>query len=140
MSTITVTATINAELDQVWRTWTNPDDIMQWNFASDDWCCPDAQIDLSEGGAFCFRMESVDGNIGFDLRGSYQSIKEGAQIDYRLEDGRQVWVSFEKDESGTRVTQVFEPETQHSIELQRQGWQAILNNFKQFNEAKREAD
>ncbi len=131
---ITVAAEINAPLEKVWNAWSNPDAIKQWNQASADWHTTEAENDLSEGGQFRYHMAAKDGSAGFDLKGTYVAIDEFEYIEYELEDGRQVGISFMEDNGITNVTETFEAENQHSPELQQQGWQAIMNSFKQFVE------
>ena len=131
---ITVAAEINAPLEKVWNAWSNPEAIKQWNQASADWHTTEAENDLSEGGQFRYHMAAKDGSAGFDLKGTYVSIDEFEYIEYELEDGRQVGISFNEEDGITSVTETFEAENQHSTELQQQGWQAIMNSFKQFVE------
>ncbi|MEY4661451.1 MAG: hypothetical protein RLZZ42_1403 [Bacteroidota bacterium] len=131
---ITVAAEINAPLEKVWNAWSNPEAIKQWNQASADWHTTEAENDLSEGGQFRYHMAAKDGSAGFDLKGTYVAIDEFEYIEYELEDGRQVGISFMEDNGITNVTETFEAENQHSPELQQQGWQAIMNSFKQFVE------
>lgn len=131
---ITVATEINAPLEKVWNAWSNPEAIKQWNQASADWHTTEAENDLSEGGQFRYHMAAKDGSAGFDLKGTYVAIDEFEYIEYELEDGRQVGISFMEDNGITNVTETFEAENQHSPELQQQGWQAIMNSFKQFVE------
>ena len=131
---ITVAAEINAPLEKVWNAWSNPEAIKQWNQASADWHTTEAENDLSEGGQFRYHMAAKDGSAGFDLKGTYVAIDEFEYIEYELEDGRQVGISFMEDNGINNVTETFEAENQHSPELQQQGWQAIMNSFKQFVE------
>lgn len=132
---LTVETTVNAPVEKVWTIWTTPEHITNWNFASDDWHSPQAQNDLREGGQFTYRMESKDGSIGFDFTGTYQKIIEHKEISYTLEDGRSVVVLFIANGNQTTVREMFEPESTHPQEMQQQGWQAILNNFKTYVEA-----
>ncbi len=132
---ITVAAEINAPLEKVWNAWSNPEAIKQWNQASADWHTTEAENDLSEGGQFRYHMAAKDGSAGFDLKGTYVAIDEFEYIEYKLEDGRQVGISFNEEDGVTSVTETFEAENQHSPELQQQGWQAIMNSFKQFVES-----
>jgi uncharacterized protein YndB with AHSA1/START domain len=131
---ITVAAEINAPFEKVWNAWSNPEAIKQWNQASADWHTTEAENDLSEGGQFRYHMAAKDGSTGFDLKGTYVAVDEFEYIEYELEDGRQVGISFMEDNGITNVTETFEAENQHSPELQQQGWQAIMNSFKQFVE------
>jgi uncharacterized protein YndB with AHSA1/START domain len=132
---ITVAAEIHAPLKKVWNAWSNPEAIKQWNQASADWHTTEAENDLSEGGQFRYHMAAKDGSAGFDLKGTYVAIDEFEYIEYKLEDGRQVGISFNEEDGVTSVTETFEAENQHSNELQQQGWQAIMNSFKQFVES-----
>lgn len=126
---------MNAPLDTVWSFWTEPDHITQWNNASDDWHTPWAKNDLVPGGRFIARMEAKDGSMGFDFGGTYDEVVEHRKIAYTLDDNRKVTVSFSETDSGTRVVEEFEAEDENSVELQQQGWQAILNNFKKYTES-----
>lgn len=131
---ITVEATINAPIDIVWNCWTNPEHITKWNFASDDWHSPKAENDLRVGGKFTSRMEAKDGSFGFDFSGIYTNVKTNELIEYTLGDERKVSVSFIGEHGTTKVIESFEAETENSEELQRGGWQMILNNFKKHAE------
>ncbi len=126
---ITVETRVNASLDSVWHTWNNPEDIKQWNNASDDWHTTRSAVDLREGGAFSSRMEARDGSVGFDFEGTYTRVVPRQLIEYRMEDGREVQVQFSEAEDGVRVRETFDAETENDPELQREGWQAILDNF-----------
>jgi uncharacterized protein YndB with AHSA1/START domain len=131
---ITVATLINAPIEKVWTYWTKPIHITQWNFASTDWWAPRATNDLTKGGKFSFRMEAKDGSFGFDLEGIYDRVEIQKRIDYTLSDGRKVMVEFVVDGSKCKVIEEFEAETENSEELQRAGWQAILDNFKKYVE------
>lgn len=133
-STITVQATVNAPVKKVWNYWTEPEHIMRWNNASDDWHCPRAESDLRPGGKFMSRMEAKDGSMGFDFRGIYDEVKEHELITYTMEDGRKVSVEFSGNEEGTMIRETFEPERMNSREMQKAGWQAILDHFKKHTE------
>ncbi len=132
---ITVATTINAPVEKVWNLWTSPDAIVKWNNASDDWHTPKAENDLRVGGKFVYRMEAKDGSMGFDFGATYDEIKTNEQIAYTLGDGRKVTVTFTNNGDETTVTEIFDAEGTHSIEMQQTGWQAILNNFKNYVEA-----
>jgi uncharacterized protein YndB with AHSA1/START domain len=132
---ITIETTVNAPVAEVWRAYTTPADIVKWNTPSDDWHTTDATVDLRDGGAFSSRMEAKDGSFGFDFAGAYTKIKQNELIDYELLDGRKAEVKFEPTEGRVRVRVTFDPESQNSIEMQRGGWQAILDNFKKHVEA-----
>lgn len=133
-STITVAARIKAPLAMVWDCWTMPAHIQGWNNASEDWHTPYAQNDLRNGGRFLSRMEARDGSAGFDFGGTYSEVIEHERISYRMDDGRNVTVTFEDQGSTTEVTEVFAPEAEHTIVMQQAGWQAILNNFRDYVE------
>ncbi len=132
---ITVEATVNVPVAKVWQTWTQPEHIMKWNSASDDWHTPRAENDLRTGGKFTSRMEAKDGSFGFDFGGTYDEVREHQLISYTMGDGRKVSVTFIPDGNTTRVVETFEAESTNSIDMQRGGWQAILNNFKKYAEA-----
>ncbi|WP_337268660.1 SRPBCC family protein [Oryzifoliimicrobium ureilyticus] len=125
---IIVETTIDAPLERVWKAYTSPEDITQWNFASDDWHCPGAKVDLREGGIFSARMESKDGKYGFDFEGTYTKIVENECIEYRFGE-RHAAVAFLPEGGKVTVRVSFDPETEHSLEQQREGWQSILDNF-----------
>jgi len=132
---ISIETTVDAPTEQVWNAWITPDDIKKWNFASEDWSCPDAQIDFTVGGKFRYRMEAKDGSMGFDFEGEFTSINECKSIEYALDDGRRVRIVFSETEQGIRVVETFQAEDEHSAEQQKQGWQSILDNFKKHVEA-----
>ncbi len=133
---IQVSASINAPLERVWKCWTSPTHIVNWNSPSDDWHTPKAENDVQEGGRFVYRMEAKDGSVGFDFGGTYAEVSEKKKLVYTLDDNRKVTITFEEDEGKVLVTEIFEPEDQNSEEMQQQGWQAILNNFKKYVESK----
>jgi uncharacterized protein YndB with AHSA1/START domain len=126
---ITVETLVRANLDSVWDAWNNPDDINHWNAASDDWHTTRSTVDLREGGKFSARMEARDGSAGFDFEGTYTRIVPQRVIEYRMEDGREVTVQFSENADGVLVRETFDAETENDPELQREGWQAILDNF-----------
>lgn len=130
MSRITVQTTLKATRNQVWSAWTTPADINQWNAASADWHNPRSQNDLRVGGRFSYRMEARDGSMGFDFEGTYTRIVPGELIEYVMDDGRSVCVQFSTSTAGITVSESFDAETENSAELQRQGWQAILDRFR----------
>lgn len=136
-STIMVKTEISAPIDKVWHCWTTPNDIIKWNNASDDWHTPRAENNLQEGGSFCYRMEAKDGSFGFDFAGVYEKVRINSQINYIIGDGRKVEIVFSSDENQTRIVETFEVEDINSIEIQRNGWQSILDNFKKYAEAKK---
>lgn len=133
-STITVEAVIEAPVGKVWNLWTQPVHISKWNYASDDWHCPSAENDLRAGGRFVSRMEAKDGSAGFDFSGTYEEVKKHKHIAYTMDDGRKVVIRFSGNGDKTRVAETFEPEDENSREMQREGWQAILDNFKEYAE------
>lgn len=132
---ITITATAKAPLGTVWNAWTTPADIMKWNAASDDWHTPHAEVDLRVGGQFLSRMEAKDGSFGFDFSGTYTEVIPHKRIAFAMEDGRTVSIAFEPVDGGVRIVETFDPETEHSLDMQEQGWQAILDNFVRHVEA-----
>lgn len=131
---ITIDSTINANSEKVWDYWTEPDHITKWNFASDDWRCPSAENDMTIGGTYKARMEAKDGSFGFDFEAIYDEIIEHKKIVYTIADGRKVTTTFEKLDGLTKVTTTFEAESENPIEMQHDGWQAILDNFKRYVE------
>lgn len=134
---ISVSTLINAPIDRVWTLWTTPKHIAQWNNASDDWHTPLAENDLRVGGKFLFRMEAKDGSMGFDFEGEYSQVNPNEFIEYTIGDGRNVKIDFFSFGNETKVVENFEAEAVNSIELQHDGWQSILNNFKKYAEANR---
>ncbi|MFD0843415.1 SRPBCC family protein [Flaviramulus multivorans] len=135
MTMITVETTIKAPIEKVWEFWTKPEHITNWNFASDDWCCPSATNDLRPDGKFVWRMEAKDGSMGFDFNGIYNQIEKHKFISYTMEDGRNVEIEFKAEGDNIKLTESFEPETTNPVEMQRAGWQAILENFKKLVES-----
>jgi uncharacterized protein YndB with AHSA1/START domain len=131
---ITVETTVNAPVAKVWEYWTTPKHIIQWNAASDDWHTTRAENDLRVGGNFLSRMEAKDGSLGFDFGGVYDKITENDFIEYTMGDGRKVEITFSGDENETTVVETFEAEDTNSIEMQRGGWQTIMDNFKKYTE------
>lgn len=132
---ISVDTTISAPIEQVWRTYTTPEDIKQWNAASDDWHTTAATVDLRTGGTFSSRMEAKDDSMGFDFAGTYTKVVENQLIEYSFGD-REAQVEFANSPEGVRVRVTFDSEETHSIEQQQEGWQSILNNFKKHVEAR----
>ncbi len=129
---------VNARLNQVWHHWTSPDEIINWNFASEDWWCPAAAVELQPGGRFNYRMESKDGVTGFDYEGEFTQVIHTQCIVYRLDDGREVKIEFFQTNTGICIKNVFECESETAVEAQKQGWQAILNSFKKYVEMKQD--
>ncbi len=135
MEIITLQSNINNTIEKVWEYWTQSHHITQWNFAIPEWHCPKAVNNLKEEGNFSYRMEARDGSMGFDYAGTYTKIISKSRIEYALEDGREVSITFKKEGNITEVTQVFETEDSNPVKMQRQGWQAILDNFKKYVES-----
>jgi len=133
-TTITVETAVNAPVDKVWNLWTNPEHIIHWNNVSDDWHTPRSENDLRTGGRFLSRMEAKDGSYGFDFEGVYDVVQLNERIEYTLDDGRKVKITFTGQGNTTYVVETFEAENENSIEMQKQGWQAILDNFKKYAE------
>ena len=132
-NSITVTATINANAKKVWDYYTNPEHIVKWNFADPSWHCPKATNDMKVGGKYFARMEAKDGSFGFDFEAIYEEIKTGESFSYSFGD-RKATVEFKNLENQTEITIVFDPENENPIEMQKGGWQAILNSFKNYTE------
>jgi uncharacterized protein YndB with AHSA1/START domain len=133
---ITVEKEVKADLGKVWRAWNNPADIQQWNAASEDWHTPRSTVDLREGGKFTARMEARDGSAGFDFEGTYTRVVPQKLIEYRIADGREVRIEFNPAKDGVLVRETFDAETMNTPELQRQGWQSILESFARHVEAR----
>ncbi len=131
---ITVQAEISVTPEEAWKRWTEPEHIVKWNNASDDWHTPWAKNDLRAGGTFVSRMEARDGSAGFDFGGTYDEVITNKFIVYHIADGRKVSVTFTPKAGNTIITETFAAETTNSPELQQQGWQSILNNFKRYCE------
>lgn len=131
---ITVRVTIEAPIEKVWEYWTSPEHITQWAFASDDWEAPAAENDVREGGRFKTVMAAKDGSASFDFTGTYTVVKEHELIEYDMDDNRHVKVEFISRDGETEVIETFDPEQENTEELQRDGWQAILHNFKRHVE------
>ena len=131
---ITVQSIVKAPIDKVWQYWSAPEHITKWNAASDDWHTPFAENDLRTGGKFKSRMEAKDGSFGFDFGGVYDDVRPNESIAYTMGDGRRVTVKFEAAGNETRVTETFDAENTHSEEMQKSGWQSILDNFKKYVE------
>lgn len=134
MSPITVETLVSAPLDRVWEAWTSPEHIVRWCFASDDWEAPFAENDLRVDGKFITRMAAKDGSVGFDFGGVYTEVEDRTHIAYTMEDGRKVVIDFFETPDGVRVVETFDPEALNPMDMQRNGWQAILDNFKKYAE------
>jgi uncharacterized protein YndB with AHSA1/START domain len=133
---ITVEIVVKAELNDVWNAWNSPADIKQWNAASDDWHTTQSSVELRDGGKFSSRMEAKDGSAGFDFEGTYTRVVPQKLIEYAMADGRKVHVEFSKRGNAIHVKETFDAESENPAEMQRQGWQAILDNFARHVEAK----
>jgi uncharacterized protein YndB with AHSA1/START domain len=132
---ITIQTTVNAPVEKVFKMWTNPDEIIRWSSPSEEWHTPQAEHEFKPGGRFKYHMEARDKSAGFDFTGKFDLIKPDQQIDYTIDDGRKVTTSFSGSGEQTKIVQTFEAETENTIELQRTGWQGILDNFKKYAEA-----
>lgn len=131
---ITIQATINAPVEKVWKYWNEPNHITQWAFASPDWHAPKAENDLRVDGTFSTTMAAKDGSFSFEFGGVYTKVEKHKAIEYTLGDGRKVKISFSSEGNQTKVVETFDPEDQNPEEMQRGGWQAILDNFKAYAE------
>lgn len=132
---ITIETNVKADLDAVWTAWNNPEDIKKWNAASDDWHTPGSTVDLREGGKFTSRMEAKDGSAGFDFEGTYTRVEPQKLIEYKMSDDREVSIEFSETADGVLVKETFDAETENDPEMQRAGWQSILDNFAKYVEA-----
>ncbi|RFS22690.1 activator of HSP90 ATPase [Chitinophaga silvatica] len=134
MNKVIVNATINADVKKVWNYYTQPEHITEWNFADPSWQCPSASNDMKVGGKYSARMEAKDGSFGFDFEATYNEVVDGESFTYTMPNGREVTVDFKPAGQQTEVIVKFDPETENPIEMQKGGWQAILNNFKKYAE------
>jgi uncharacterized protein YndB with AHSA1/START domain len=132
---ITIQVIVSLPAEKVWKLWTTPEDIVKWNAASDDWHTTLAENDLRPGGNFKSRMEAKDGSTGFDFGGVYDKVSYPVEIFYTIGDGRKVKIFFNEAYGKTTIVQSFEAESIHSAEMQRNGWQSILNNFRKYAES-----
>ena len=135
LSMITIQTTASVKPARAWKLWTEPGHIVNWNFATPEWHCPGAKNDLREGGKFSYGMAARDGSLSFDFEGTYTRIEPHSLIEYDIADGRKVSILLEEFEGGTRITESFEPEQTHPQDMQREGWQSILDNFKRYAES-----
>jgi len=133
---ITVETPVHAPIARVWDTWNDPEDIVRWNSAQDDWHTTRSTVDLREGGRFLSRMEAKDGSMGFDFEGTYTRIVPHETIEYRMGDGREVAVEFIQQDGRVLVRTTFDAESENPPEMQREGWQAISDSFGRYVEAK----
>ncbi|NNJ56620.1 MAG: hypothetical protein HKP14_10820 [Bacteroidia bacterium] len=131
---ITVSIDIQGEINQIWHCWITPEHIINWYYASDDWHCPRATNNFEEGGTFSTRMAAKDGSFGFDFEGIYSKIEEHKSISYILEDDREVTIHFDYKDGTTTITQTFDAEDENPLEMQENGWEAILLNYKIYTE------
>ena len=132
---ITIETMISADAQKVWDYWSKPEHITKWNFASDDWHCPKAENDLRVGGKLSSRMEAKDGSFGFDFEAIYNEVIDQKKITYTMTDGRQATTNFENQGGKTKVSTTFDAENENPVEMQKTGWQSILNNFKKYVES-----
>jgi uncharacterized protein YndB with AHSA1/START domain len=132
---ITVETTVKAPIEKVWKTWTEPRHVTKWCYASDDWHAPYAENDPRTGGTFKTTMAARDGSASFDFGGVYSNVEPNKAIEYSIEDGRNVKIRFTAQGKETKVTETFDAEDTNPIEMQRGGWQAILDNFKKYTES-----
>lgn len=132
---ITIAATVSAPIEKVWEYWTNPEHVKQWNNASPDWHTPSAENDLRPGGKFTYTMAARDGSFSFDFWGIYDVVTDHELITCTLGDNRKVAVKFSARENATEIVETFDAEDQNPVEMQRAGWQAILDNFKKYTES-----
>lgn len=131
---ITVETTVNAPVEKVWNYWNGPEHVTKWNAAHESWHCPSGQNDLRTSGSFSYRMEARDGSFGFDFGGIYDEVKLHERIAYTMGDSRKVEVIFKAMGNQTHIIETFDAESTNSIEMQRGGWQAIMDNFKKYTE------
>ena len=136
MKTITVENEINKSVQQVWELWTTPKHIINWNFATLEWHCPAAEHELKIGGKLKYHMAARDGSMAFDYTATFTQIKPNELLEYTLDDGRKVSIKFSEQNRVTKIVETFEVEDENSIDMQRQGWQGILDNFKKYAESK----
>jgi len=132
---VTIQSTVKAPVAKAWEYYNGPKHIVKWNSPSPDWHCPSAESDLRPGGKFSSRMEAKDGSFGFDFGGVYDEVKTNELVSYTLGDGRQATVRFKENGNTTDVTVSFDPEDQNPVDFQKQGWQAILDNYAKYTEA-----
>ncbi|MBL7829538.1 MAG: SRPBCC family protein [Saprospiraceae bacterium] len=132
---ITISALVNAPLEKVWDSWTKPEHITKWNFAIDTWQCPTASNDLKVGGKYIARMEAKDGSFGFDFEAIYDVVIEKHELTYTMTDGRKATTIFITTGNETSITTTFDAENENPVEMQQQGWQVILDNFKKYVES-----
>jgi uncharacterized protein YndB with AHSA1/START domain len=134
-TSVTVETLVNAPIDKVWASWGEPKHITKWCQASPDWHAPHAENDLQTGGKFTTTMAAKDGSVSFDFGGVYSNVQKNKLIEYSIADGRKVKITFSEEGNKTKVVETFDPESQNPIEMQRGGWQAILDSFKKYTES-----
>lgn len=132
---ITIQTTVNGSRQKVWECYTDPAHITNWNYSIDTWHCPSASNDMKKGGKYKARMEAKDGSFGFDFEATYNEIVEGEKFTYTMTDNRVLNAEFKELGDKTEVIITFDPENENPIEMQRQGWQSILDNFKKYTES-----
>ena len=135
MEKITVSTTVNAPIEKVWNTWITPEHIINWNTPSADWHTPFAENDLKTGGKFKSTMAAKDGSMRFDFEGIYTSVENHEKIEYKIADGRKVIVLFDDLGDRVKITESFDPESVNPLEMQKGGWQAIMDSFKKYTES-----
>ncbi|MBI1307033.1 MAG: activator of HSP90 ATPase [Bacteroidetes bacterium] len=134
MTKITIQTIVNADVQKAWDYYNKPEHIVHWNFASDDWHCPSAEVDLRVGGMMKSRMEAKDGSFGFDFGANYNVVENLKKIVYTIPDGRVVEITFNDQSGKTEIIIVFDAESINPVEMQKSGWQAILNNYSKYTE------
>jgi hypothetical protein len=134
MEKVIVSGLTKLDIQSSWDAWTKPAHIIHWTFASDDWHCPHAQSDLKNEGRFLTRMEAKDGSMGFDFEGTFLRVNAPFLLEYRMDDGRIAEVVFESKPEGTLITESFDPENIHPVDMQKAGWQSILDNFVRYTQ------
>lgn len=126
---LTITTTVHSTIEKAWDFYTNPEHIVKWNFANDEWQCPSASNDIRPGGKYAARMEAKDGSFGFDFEAIYDEVEIGKMFKYTMSDNRSVVTTFSQQGEEVVITIIFDAETENPIEMQQAGWQAILDNF-----------
>jgi uncharacterized protein YndB with AHSA1/START domain len=132
---ITVTTVVNAPVEKVWQYWNEPKHITKWCQASDDWHAPKAENDIRKDGKFSTTMAAKDGSFSFDFGGTYTNVVSNKTIEYTMDDGRKVSINFQTEGTSTKIVETFEAESENPADMQRDGWQAILNNFRKYTES-----
>jgi uncharacterized protein YndB with AHSA1/START domain len=135
MQSVTVETNVQSGVEKVWQYWNEPEHIKNWYFASDDWHAPEAANDLRVGGSFTIKMAAKDGSFGFDFEGKYLAVELNKYICYTLADERKVEIQFIATANATQIIETFDVENENPIEMQKDGWQMILNNFKRYVES-----